>query len=356
MNYERIGFTARTWSVRLFLLFTLLGSATVQRRGVAESKPALTASEGAPDIAWEQTGHSSRVNAVPFSPDGQLLASGGDDQNIKLWRAADGALLRTLRVRFGGANCAAFSPDGQILAVGTAALHQNLYFFRVADGELIRTVAAHSNGTTGVAFTPDGALLVSGGRDRTVKLWRVSDGAPVGTLNQGIRVISVAVSPDGQVVASGSSNGEIKLWRVADGELLGSITGHTDTVFSLAFSADGTLLASGGADESIRLWALPSRSLSRTIAVPNSGAASSVAFTRDGQTVIAGTSELITSPDGTIQSLGALRFWRVSDGALLLTYDRQTSITVDSIALSPNGGFLGYGRQDGGVVVAHSPF
>ena len=88
MNYERIGFTARTWSVRLFLLFTLLGSATVQRRGVAESKPALTASEGAPDIAWEQTGHSSRVNAVPFSPDGQLLASGGDDQNIKLWRAA----------------------------------------------------------------------------------------------------------------------------------------------------------------------------------------------------------------------------------------------------------------------------
>ena len=240
--------------------------------------------------------------------------------------------------------------------MGTAALHQNLYFFRIADGALIRTVSAHSKGTTGVAFTPDGALLVSGGRDRTVKLWRVSDGALVNTFNQGIRVMSVAVSPDGQVVASGSSNGEIKLWRVSDGALLGSLTGHTDNVFSLAFSADGALLASGGADESVRLWVLPGKSLSRTIAVPNGGAASSVAFTRDGRAVIAGTSELITSPDGSIQSLGALRFWRVSDGALLLTYDQQTGITVDSLALSPNGELLSYGRQDGGVVVALSPF
>jgi WD40 repeat protein len=335
----------------------LLGSAAVQNWGIAESKPLVTSPpEGAPNIAWEQTGHSSRVNAVPFSPDGQLLVSGSEDQNIKLWRAADGGLLRTLKVRFGGANFVAFSPDGQILAVGTAAVNQNLYFFRVADGALIRKVTAHSNGTTSVAFTPDGALLVSGGRDRTAKLWRVSDGALISSFSQGIRVISVAVSPDGQVVAAGGSNGEIKLWRVADGALLGILTGHTDYVFSLAFSADGTKLASGGADESMRLWAIPGGSLIHAIPVPNSGSATSVAFTRDGQTVIAGTSELLNSPDGTVQSLGALRFWRVSDGALLLTYDQQTSITVNSIALSPDGGFLSYGRQDGGVVVARSPF
>lgn len=357
MKYARISFNARMWSVRLLLLMTVLGFAVAQSWGVAESKPSPLASpSGAPNIVWEQTGHGSRVNSVPFSANGQLLASGGADQNIKLWRAADGALLRTLRVRFGGANSVAFSPDGQILAAGTAAVNQNLYFFRVADGALIRTVAAHSNGTTGVAFTPDGALLVSGGRDRNVKLWRVSDGALVNTLNHGIRVISVAVSPDGQVAASGSSSGEIKLWRVADGALLGILTGHTDYVFSLAFSADGSVLASGGADESVRLWGVPGRSLIRAIVVPNSGSATSVALTPNGQAVMAGTSELITAPDGSIQSLGALRFWRVSDGALLLTYDQQTSITVDSIALSPNGGFLSYGRQDGGVVVARSPF
>ena len=92
------------------------------------------------------------------------------------------------------------------------------------------------------------------------------------------------------------------------------------------------------------------------ITVPNSGSATSVAFTQDGQTLMVGTSELFTAPDGSIQSLGALRFWRISDGALLLTYDQQTSFTVDSIALSSDGSLLSYGRQDGGVVVARGPF
>src|SRR5262249_21418204 len=158
----------------------------------------------------------------------------------------DGALLRELRMRFGGVNSVAFSPDGQTLVIGTEAVNQNLYLFRVADGELIRAFSAHNSGTTDAAFTPDGALLVSGGRDRAIKIWRASDGALINTFNQGIRVISIAVSPDGQMVAAGSSAGVINLWRITDGALLGSLAGHTDNVSSLAFSADGAMLASGG--------------------------------------------------------------------------------------------------------------
>jgi WD40 repeat protein len=36
------------------------------------------------------------VNSVAFSPDGSMIASGSDDNTIKLWRVSDGALLRTL--------------------------------------------------------------------------------------------------------------------------------------------------------------------------------------------------------------------------------------------------------------------
>src|SRR5262245_41665338 len=355
MNHARISLIILMRRMRLFLLFTLLSFAAMQNWYEAKAKLASTVLPGgAPDIEWAQLGHSNRVISVSFSPDAQLLASGGGAQ-IKLWRVTDGALTRAITVNHGYANSVAFSPDGQTLAVGTEAVNRNLFFFRVADGALLRTVSAHYNGTTGAAFTPDGALLVSGGRDRTVKIWRASDGALINTFNQGIRVLSIAVSPDGQVAAAGSSNGEIKLWRIADGTPVGSLTGHTDNVFSLAFSANGAMLASGASD-SVRVWAIPSGSLIRTITIPDSGAATSVAYSRDWQTVVAGTSELLTLPDGSIESLGALRFWRVSDGALLLTYDQQTSITVNSIAFSPNGGLLSYGRQDGGVVVARSPF
>src|SRR5215831_14136229 len=109
MNYARISSIIWIRGIRLFLLLTLLGSAAMQNWGIAKAKPATTALPAdAPNIEWEQTGHTNRVSSMFFSPDGQLLASGSADQTIKLWRAADGALLRELRMRFGGVNSVAF--------------------------------------------------------------------------------------------------------------------------------------------------------------------------------------------------------------------------------------------------------
>jgi WD40 repeat protein len=54
------------------------------------------------------------VNSVAFSPDGQLLASGSDDETVRLWRSEDGKLVRTLE-RLGGTNSLAFSRDGRLL-------------------------------------------------------------------------------------------------------------------------------------------------------------------------------------------------------------------------------------------------
>jgi serine/threonine protein kinase len=190
------------------------------------------------------TGHTDSVRSVSFSPDGSLLASGSWDKTIKLWRVADGSLVRTLTGHTDAVSSVSFSPDGRLLASGS--VDKTIKLWRVADGSEVRTLTGHTDWVFSVSFSPDGSLLASGSGDETIKLWRVSDGSLVRTLTGHTDAVrSVSFSPDGRLLASGSWDDTIKLWRVSDGSLVRTLTGHTYSVRSVSFSPDGRLLASG---------------------------------------------------------------------------------------------------------------
>ena len=85
-----------------------------------------------------------------------------------------------LEAHSGNVEGLAFSPDGRTLA--SASWDGSVKLWRVADGELVRTFHGHVGPVTGVAFLPDGRSLASTGDDGTVRVWSVETDRPRHTL------------------------------------------------------------------------------------------------------------------------------------------------------------------------------
>ena len=191
--------------------------------------------------------------AVAFSPDGQVLAAGTAEGQVRLWRVIDGQPLLTCEGHVGAVWSVAFSPDGRLLASGST--DGTVRIWDVHSGQSLKTLAGHTQQVWSVAFSPDGALLASGGEDQTVRVWDVHTGQMRQTFSGHTRPISsVAFSPDGYLLASGSMDRTVCLWDVHTGQIHKTLSGHTNWIWSVAFSPNGRYLATGSADATIKLW------------------------------------------------------------------------------------------------------
>jgi WD40 repeat protein len=166
-------------------------------------------------------GHTRELLVVTYSPDGSLLATGGDDRTVRLWNTDTGQLRGLLRHR-GSINAVAFSPDGRTLATtgGRSVDLWDLDALPEAIGPGGRSrpprravLRDHQDKVHALAFTPDGATLGSAADDHTVRLWDTATGSAGGCFDWGLgSVRALGFDSAGMTAAVGGENGNIVVW------------------------------------------------------------------------------------------------------------------------------------------------
>lgn len=118
--------------------------------------------------------------------------------------------------------------------------------------------------------SPDGKWVVTGGSDRTLKLWAWADGKAADKPTHEVEahagwVEGVAFSPDGKRLVTGGADYAVKVWDAADWSAVKTLTGHTNFVRDVAWLPDGSAFVTGAEDGQLLVWDAKTFALTRTI-------------------------------------------------------------------------------------------
>jgi WD40 repeat protein len=148
------------------------------------------------DVASRQVlqqfpGHQARIGTVAFHPQGQLIATGGQDGLVEIWNLESGECVATLATATNNVMSVSFSSDGRFLA---SSCHFTIQVWNVSTQQCLQTLNGHSNTVSAVMFQvvpfhDAGEVLVSASYDETIRFWDVKTGECLRSLRP-VRVAS----------------------------------------------------------------------------------------------------------------------------------------------------------------------
>ncbi|APR76727.1 High-affnity carbon uptake protein Hat/HatR [Minicystis rosea] len=264
---------------------------------------------------------------VAWSPDGKsFLLVDRFSRRLEIWSAAARVQLRVIDIP-------ALKGDDRLsvlaVALGNDAVAAGLRdgkvkLFRVSDGKELRTLEGHKEGLEAVAFSPDGKLLATATTKET-RVWDTRTGKSLHTLTPGFTK-SIAWSPDGVALVTATSRGFV-WWSARTGKELrrGANRGH----HAIAFDAEGARILAADDDE-VGIHDAGSGEPRARLA-RHAQAVQAVAWARTGEFAIGSWDD-------------SVRIWDGDAGALRRTIKDADSVTA--LALDPDGKLVASGTTE----------